>query len=124
MSEPVSEYELLLEQARLGEEAKAFLSGNLGKHLIRCIEGQERASLNELRSVDPFDSKKVFALQNDIRVATMSKTFLIETIIHGNNALMRLDTIEDEDEFGYEGYGSNLGGLDGFTDDFDNGEEE
>lgn len=125
MVNPVSEYELLLSHAQLGDEARRFLKSNLGKFLIERISSQEKQALNQLRTVDPYDAKAVQKCQNEIAIAVMSKNFLIEAMIMGDNATMRLEALEDSDfPEGYDEEDPQMGGLDGFTDEQYNGEEE
>lgn len=116
MVNPISEYEQLIEDARLGDEARRFLKSKTGKFLIDNISAREKSALDGLRVVDPFDSKEVLKLQNQIEVAVMAKRFLIDAMIIGDNAAARLMEADEEEEFNLSD--EQMGGLDGFTEEY------
>lgn len=112
----VSQYEKDLESANLGIQAKAFMKSNIGKYLESKINDQVFSGLNNLKLADPFDSKEIQKIQNDIKVAEMIKFFLLQAIQEGYNAQQRLDegneSVENEDRLVGYNNDNNLQGED------------
>ena len=53
----------LKDSAALGDEAKAFLNGAIGKEVLRRASEDEYACLRELAEADPSDAKTLTRLQ-------------------------------------------------------------
>jgi hypothetical protein len=76
----------LFGQARLGQEAEEFLTGNLGKHLQERAERDIEQAYMALSECDPFDSARVAHLQLKIRAARAGVQWIAETINQGRVA--------------------------------------
>jgi hypothetical protein len=91
------EKDQLFQAALLGVDAEKFLSSPVGVMLWkRADEKIERAS-RELITVDPFDSAKIRELQNDAKLGAMFKTWMVDAIDDGNNAMTEMER-EDRPE--------------------------
>lgn len=77
----------LIDTAELGEEGRNFLASKLGSHMVGLAEEQIDRALQELKTVDPDDSKAVRKWQNEIWLGERFKSWLLETIMEGEKAL-------------------------------------
>lgn len=71
------------QKIELADKAIAFLESPLGKHLAHRAEAEERAALEALATVDPEDSARIRALQNDVWRAQSVLQWLGEAINEG-----------------------------------------
>jgi hypothetical protein len=79
--------EELIAEAELGEEARQFLDGNLGKYLIGLAEQEVWMAQKALGTVDPRDATAIMDLQNHIKVATWFQKWLEDLVDKGDSAL-------------------------------------
>jgi len=77
----------LAETAELGEEARAFLNGNLYARLAGLANEQRQAAVEALEDVDPFDHKKVSALQEQARFGRAFEGWLRQIVAEGDAAI-------------------------------------
>lgn len=81
-----SELELIAE-AEIGNEAKRFRESELGKTILGMALQETRAAEEELGEIDPLDTKKLMALQNQARLGRRFDGWLMELINKGEEAL-------------------------------------
>jgi len=79
--------EALEAEALLGDEAKRFLTGDLGRCLRGMAEQEVKAALLEFEEVDPTQKEKVRDLQNRIWRANRFTGWLEELVERGDEAL-------------------------------------
>lgn len=85
----------LYAEAIMGKDAEAFLKSELGQYITGCAQQEIDEALEELKSVDPGDSKAIRTLQNKIKVAERVPKWLTEVINTGKNAIELLDESEE-----------------------------
>ena len=83
----MSRVEELAAITELGEEAKAFLSGNLGKCLLGMAEQEVKKAILEFKDADPNDRAKIASLQDRVRAGTWFSEWLEELVVNGEQAL-------------------------------------
>ena len=83
----MSEQDVLIAEAEIGDEARKFLESELGKTLLGMASQEVLLAQEALEIVDPSDTKKITALQNQAKVARNFEQWLAELIDKGNNAL-------------------------------------
>ena len=77
----------LIAEAEIGDEARRFTESELGKTLLGMADQEIRAAQEELETVDPTDTKRITALQNQAKTGRHFKDWLTELIDRGNSAL-------------------------------------
>jgi hypothetical protein len=77
----------LAAEAILGDEAKRFLNGDLGKYMRGVAEQDIQEAILELEDVDSRDDKKVRDIQNKIWRARNFVGYLEELVQRGEEAL-------------------------------------
>ena len=77
----------LSEEAILGDEAKRFLSGDLGKHMLDFASKEVEDAIIELEDTDPSDQKKMWEIKNRIWRAKNFGGWLYELVQRGDEAL-------------------------------------
>lgn len=73
-------------QISLGLDAEAFLRSKLGEHLTERAISSAMSAMDELKTVDPDDTKRVRALQNEIYRAESVQCWIAEAIEAGRRA--------------------------------------
>ncbi|MGR9117432.1 MAG: hypothetical protein ACU85E_16915 [Gammaproteobacteria bacterium] len=86
--------EQLIKEARLGIEAEAFLSTDLGRYLIARANEERIEALEQLAVVDPNDIKAIAKLQNKVAVADSIQTWIANAIQNGYYAELEIKTGE------------------------------
>ena len=81
------ENEELIAAAELGEEARNFLAGDLGKYLLGMAEQEVLAAQEDLEGVNPEDTKAVRDLQMKARFGRKFKEWLLGLVQDGDEAL-------------------------------------
>lgn len=76
--------------AVMGERAKQFLKSDIGDYLLQRAQREESEALEQLKTVAPWNKRKILRLQNDIRVVQMFTGWMAEAIETGNAALEQL----------------------------------
>ena len=76
----------LVDAAELGEEAKQFLSSDLGRTLIGRAEQEATAALEQLGVTDPEDTVTIRHLQAQLSVARKFPEWLREIMDIGESA--------------------------------------
>ena len=76
----------LIDASEIGEEAKKFLEGDLGKTLVARAQSLTEAALMQFRNVDPHDAKAIMKLQNQIAFGESFEGWLKDLIHIGENA--------------------------------------
>ena len=92
------EIRLLEEEITLGAEAQNFVHSELGQRLADNLQELANEALNELKSVDPANIKKVTELQSKIWQAEHFMLWLIGVINDGKNAIEMVQQFADEEE--------------------------
>lgn len=85
----------LIELAKLGIEAEAFLSSPLGRFLMKKADDEEAAATVELIETPPTDIEKNREIRNQIHVARMFKVWINESVQCGRAAHAQLQQLED-----------------------------
>ncbi len=85
----------LVRQIQLSDSATDFLNSQLGQTIQRKANDQMEAALEKLRTVNPNKPEKVRKYQNDIKVAQMALSWLLEIIVEGGEAESILDEMEE-----------------------------
>jgi hypothetical protein len=83
----VSEQDELIAEAEIGDAAKQFIESELGKTLLGMAQQELLLAQEELEKVDPTDTKKITALQNQAKTARNFESWLGELVIKGQNAI-------------------------------------
>ncbi len=78
----------LIAEAEIGDEARKFVESDLGKTLLGMAQQEVAKAQEELETVDPSDTKKVVALQNQAKNGRNFETWLTELISKGEQALI------------------------------------
>lgn len=74
-------------QAVLGDEAKRFLAGDLGKKMLDYASQEVEEAIIELENTDPSDQKKMWEIKNRIWRAKNFGGWLYELVQRGDEAL-------------------------------------
>lgn len=77
----------LIAEAEIGEEARKFLEGDLGKCLLGMAQQEIAVAQEKLEIVDPKDEKSITALQNHAKVGRWFEQWLMELVDRGNAAM-------------------------------------
>lgn len=77
----------LLAEAELGEEARAFLEGNLYRFMSGAAEQDAQAAMEELSEISPNNPVLIRELQNRVWRARQFESWLKELVANGNNAV-------------------------------------
>ena len=77
----------LIATVELGEEARNFLEGDVGKSLLAAAEQDALNSLERLGATDPGDTKEIMRWQIELKAARKVKDKLVQLIGLGDNAL-------------------------------------
>lgn len=79
--------EALVAEAELGEKAREFLEGDLGKYLLGVARQEAQVAKDALAEVDPSNPAKIRELQNHIWRADQFGAWLRELVANGENAM-------------------------------------
>ena len=77
----------LIAEAELGEEAKNFIQGDLGRFLLGCANQEIEAAHEALEDVKPSEKEKIRELQNAVWRARSFTKWLVELVSRGENAI-------------------------------------
>jgi hypothetical protein len=83
----MSQDDELIAEAEIGDKAREFVESELGKTLLGMAQQEVTLAQEELETVDPSNTEKIRALQNQAKVARNFEQWLIELISKGENAL-------------------------------------
>lgn len=83
-------------EAVMGDEAKRFLDGDLGRILRGIAEQEVKAAVLEFEDVDLTEEKKIRDLQNRIWRASRFTGWLEELVERGEEALRALQQQKQE----------------------------
>lgn len=86
----------LIAEAEIGDEARKFVESDLGKTLLGMAQQEVARAQEELETVDPLDTKKVVALQNQAKNGRNFEQWLNELISKGEQALILWKQERDE----------------------------
>jgi len=86
LTENSNDPDSLLRDLELGEEARRFLTTQLGKFIVEQAENDIRDALIELQVVDPTHEARIRDLQNTIKVARSIPDWLNLAMIKGEQA--------------------------------------
>jgi hypothetical protein len=81
----------LLERASFGRQVEIFWGSDIGQYLRNRAQECYSAAIEELKSVDPTDSRAVMKAQNEVRVAQVFESWLTEAVVDGVKALELLE---------------------------------
>ena len=79
--------DVLIAEAVLGEEARNFAAGELGKCIVGMAKQEAEGARQELATVDATDAKKISELQTKVWRGEHFEEWLCELITRGNQAL-------------------------------------
>jgi primosomal protein N'' len=82
----MNETDKFIRQAEIGEEARAFLEGNLGTALLAKALHLRAEALEKMESVNPTDVPKIEELQRRARLPKYFEQWLYELVQEGDNA--------------------------------------
>ncbi len=80
----------LLKSIDFGFEVEAFLSGDIGKYLVKRAEDEIEAAVEQMKRISPDNAAGIRALQHKIHVAEDIQYWLAEAIQSGLNAQQEL----------------------------------
>lgn len=83
----MNQEDALIAEAVLGDEAKKFLEGDLGRYMKGVADQEVEEAIIDLQDTDPTDTKKVWEIKNRIWRARNFSTWLIELVQRGEEAL-------------------------------------
>jgi len=86
----------LIAEAEIGDEARKFVESDLGKTLLGMAQQEVARAQEELETVDPSDTKKLIALQNQAKNGRNFEQWLNELISKGEQALILWKQERDE----------------------------
>lgn len=78
---------ILIAQAEMGEQAKAFLESELGRVLIGMAEQDAQAAREALELVPPTETNTIMTLQNKARCARNFESWLKELVSRGEESI-------------------------------------
>jgi len=87
--------EELIAEAEIGDEARKFVTSDLGKTLLGMAHQDISDAQIGLEDIDPEDSKAIRNLQNKAKVARNFESWLIELISKGENAMVQWKQNQD-----------------------------
>lgn len=87
----------LIAEAELGEEARNFLAGDLGKWMTGCAEQEVRSAQEALETADPNDEKVIRELQNKAWRGRRFSEWLTELVSRGESAMAAFKQQQHED---------------------------
>lgn len=87
----------LMAEGILGDEAKRFLEGDLGKYMRGCADQDIQEAILDLGAADPQDTKAIRDIQNRIWRARNFSGWLIELVQRGEEALRVYQQQKQED---------------------------
>lgn len=91
-----TDYDLtLFAQADLGEQAREFLTTDLGKYLAGCAEQQINDCSRELLKVCPTNTDKIQLLQSKAQTASNFLVWINEAIDMGSVAYQQITQTEE-----------------------------
>lgn len=82
----MNEEQELLQAVSIGADAEAFIKSSLGRAIKQRALDEIDQAVEELKTVDPTDAKKITELQNQIWRASAFIVWLAEIIQEGQNA--------------------------------------
>jgi hypothetical protein len=87
LSEADDQLEMLINEAELGEEARAFLESALFREISKMAEKGYEDALIGLSKVDPSKTEDIRKLQNQVQLYEHFDEWLKEIVYRGNQAL-------------------------------------
>lgn len=78
----------LIAEAELGQEARSFVEGNLGKCMVGIARQELEAARIGMDDVDPENTIRIRELQNEIWRAKKFEEWLAELVTKGDQALI------------------------------------
>ena len=86
----------LVAEVDMGRQAREFISGDLGRHLVGCLNQEIILAQEELARVWPWRWRRIQALQNRIWRAQFILSWLRDLILSGKSADGALQEVEHE----------------------------
>lgn len=86
----------LIAEVDLGLQAKDFLNGDLGRHLVGCLHQEVLIASEELEKVWPWRRRRIQELQNRIWRSKFMLSWLRDLILSGKSADGALKETEHE----------------------------
>lgn len=81
----------LLDRAQFGKQVELFWSSRVGEYLRTRLHEVYTAAIQELKTVDPTDTKRIRELQNDIFKAESFEQWLSQAVMDGLKSLEILE---------------------------------
>ena len=92
----MSEDDFLLESAKLGIEAEAFVRSSLGQYMLERADMEIEYATVELIAADPEDGKVNRDIRSKIAVASSIKEWIVEAIESGQVAIIQINDNDAE----------------------------
>lgn len=89
-----NEHEVLVAEVLLGEDARVFMSSDVGRYLLGRAEQEAHEAAHKLKRVNPWRRRRIMELQNDIWRAESVRDWLLEIIQAGQAAEHALEVRE------------------------------
>lgn len=87
----MTELDVTVETAVLGEQVDVFMRSRVGEYIQKRADDRANTAYAQLKSCDPFDSRQIQSLQNEIRIAESIISWMGEAVEDGLRALEILD---------------------------------
>jgi hypothetical protein len=84
--------ETLLAEAQIGQEAEDWINSQIGQYVVGCANQEINDCMEQLKWVDPDDSKLIRDLQLRIASRELAVRWIMEIIDRGNDAFQMLNT--------------------------------
>jgi hypothetical protein len=92
------EYQRAYEAILLGEQADVWFKSTMGLYVVRKSQEAQKRVLEELVKADAEDSKRIRALQEELKVSQLAVVWLGRTIAEGRQYEQALNAEEGERE--------------------------
>lgn len=87
----------LIAEVYMAEEARRFISSDLGQYIMARVAEEEREALEGLGTVSPWRRRRITQLQNELWRVRSFNAWLNDLIVSGQNALDVLEGKEHDD---------------------------
>ena len=92
----MNDTDALIAQAELGEEARKFLEGDLGKFLLGCAEQDSQIAREKLVTADASKADDIRGLQQDAKFGERFSQWLVGLVQDGEQSLQVLKQQQEQ----------------------------
>lgn len=86
----------LIAHVYMSEEARRFITSDLGQYIMARVAEEEREALEALGTVSPWRRRRITQLQNQLWRVRSVNAWLNDLIVSGDNALKVLEGNEHD----------------------------